>query len=572
MAFVLTALFSIVFIGQGLNQSDKKIHVSATQVILAMVATACSFLARGAMYSTSISGDELAYLSNSIFHSTKIGALFFEKSAPFTETSLSGSLSLQQLSFLGLLVIITGWLLMFKLIRNNAKVRVAIAFFIFISLRLLNDYFFGFSFQHLSGYVIPTAPISAVSSDDLVYRLSNTFLFFLVVSVGLGRLSSFNQAVRLFGTYLFLLLFDFFGNFVPSLETTMYFVCFGTVVLYRLIQKNQYDFDSTLWIAAISVHFRPTNIIWVILCLGISFKTNKMQIREILKYLPQIGLVAPFIVDSILRAILVARGGIYAETNNHYFTSGNDYQIMATSLQESFSLLELLIFSALFTIFTFYSRFRFPVLLYVILVLVSYIPMIPKSAVGHFKYNYELILPVIFVMILLLTQREVESRAKSNFILALIIPISIYSNLNNPNEDYVFKILPSHNIQSPGYINEPLAHKMSMQSQRAITGVNYCFNATPIYGDGYYLLRGETSFQREQRREFEESLLSSPDPVEFLEKNQEINCVVVDSSLTKRKYNNYLTSWHKIYMSSDADYDSIFEIWLKPRKGEISDS
>ena len=566
IAFVLTTFLSILLISHGLKQNDKKIQVSAAQIILAMVATASSLLARGAMYSTAVSGDELAYLSNSSFHSIKIGTLLAETSPPFTETSLSGSLSLQQLSFLGLIVIITGWLLMFTLIKNSGKIRVAVVILTFISLRLINDYFFHFSFQHLSGYAISIAPISAISSNDLVYRIANTFVFFLVVSVGLGRLSRFNQAGRLLGAFLFLLLFDFFGNFVPSLETTMFFVCFGTVVLYRLIEKNQYNFDSTLWIAAISVHFRPTNIIWVLLCLGISLKTHRMQLRIILRYLPQIGLVALFVVDSIFRAIVVARGGIYAKTDNQYFTSGNDYQTMARSLQQSFSLLELLIFAALFTTLMFSNKFLLPVLLYVILVLLLYIPMIPESTVGHLKYNYELVLPIYFVMILLLSQREDQSRGKSSFIIGLILPISIYSNLNNPNEDYVFKTQSSQNIQSPGYITEPLAHKMSLQSQRAITGEKYCFNATPIYGDGYYLLRGETNFQREQRSEFEGLLVSLSDPVEFLERNREINCVIVDSALTKRKYDNYLTGWHKIYKASDTDFDSVFEIWIKPRK------
>ena len=105
IAFVLTTFLSILLISHGLKQNDKKIQVSAAQIILAMVATASSLLARGAMYSTAVSGDELAYLSNSSFHSIKIGTLLAETSPPFTETSLSGSLSLQQLSFLGLIVI-----------------------------------------------------------------------------------------------------------------------------------------------------------------------------------------------------------------------------------------------------------------------------------------------------------------------------------------------------------------------------------------------------------------------------------------------------------------------------------
>jgi hypothetical protein len=572
VAFVLTAFFSIAIMSNGLKQNDKRIQVTGNQLILAMVATAISFFSRGAIYSTLLSGDELAYLTNSSFHSIKVGALISDKISPLTQTSISGTFSLQQLSLLGFLVIICCSILMLKLIKSNGETRAAIALTFFVLLRLINDYFFHFSFQHLSGYAISIAPISAVSSSDLVYRIVNTFLFFLVVIVGLGKLVRINQAERLLGAILFLLLFDFFGNFIPILETTMYFVCFGTVVLYRLIQKNQYSFESTLWIAAISVHFRPTNIIWVMLCLGISLITARKKLREILKYLPQIALVAPFIVDSIFRAMVIARGGIYAEADNQYFNTGNAYQITGRSLLQSFSLLEIVIFAGLFIALTISNKFRLPVLLYITLVLFLYIPMIPKSTVGQLKYNYELVLPILLAMVLVLSQTVSKGMAVSSFTVALIVPISIYSNVYNPNEEYVFKTFSSKIIQSPGYIAEPSIHKMSIQTQRAITGENYCFNPSPIYGDGYYLLRSETNFQRQQRRKLESSLVYPSNQAEFLEKNPIINCLIIDSALTKRKYDIYSAGWHRVYNAIDMDFHSVFEIWIKATKGGTRDS
>ena len=124
-AFVLTAFVSFAIISNGLKQNDKRIQVTANQFILAMVATTISFLSRGAIYSTSLNGDELAYLANSSFHSIKVGALISDKISPLTQTSVSGMFSLQQLSLLGFLVIICCLTLMLRLIKSNRGTRVA---------------------------------------------------------------------------------------------------------------------------------------------------------------------------------------------------------------------------------------------------------------------------------------------------------------------------------------------------------------------------------------------------------------------------------------------------------------
>ena len=570
--FVVTIIVSLLVINRGLRESNKKIQISISQLILVTIVTASAFVARKAMYSTSISGDELAYLSNSSYHIIKITSLINGLGLSNTENSLFGSLPLQQLAFLGLIVLFSGWLLIYRVLKIRAKFRIAALLLIFISLRLSNDYFFHFSFQYMSGYTIPFVPISAISSDDLVYRIINTFVFFLVVTVGLGSLSRLNQAARLLGASLALLLFDFFGNFIPILETTMFFVCFGTVVLYRLIYLDHFSVESTLWIAVISVHFRPTNIIWVTLCVSILLINHRKQVRKMIEYLPQIGLVAPFVVDSIFRSAVIARGNVYSEDDNQYFGAGNEYVLMARSILQSFSKLEILFFVVLFVVLIFRKNFRVPIFLYILLVLVIYIPMIPKSTVGQFKYNYELVIPLFFVMALLISRHFALSNLRSVLLVVSILTISFISNVNNPNEDFVFRMLNLKNVQSPGFIAAPSVQKMSLQSQQEITGEEYCFNPSPLYGDAYYLLRNETNFQREQRRKFESSLVYPPDSGDFLRINQQINCLVIDSEPTKQKYHKYTTGWHKIYTASDPNFNSVFEVWLKPRKGETGGS
>jgi len=224
----------------------------------------------------------------------------------------------------------------------------------------------------------------------------------------------------------------------------------------------------------------------------------------------------------------------------------------------------------LFISLIFREKTWLPVLLYVVWVLVLYIPLIPKSTLGQSKYNYELVIPIFLFLVLILFQNISLNSWLSNALVLTIIAVSFLASINNAHEKYDFKLENFKIIQSRGYIAAPLAHKISMQTQKAISNEEYCFNPSPIYGDAYYLLRDETSFERERRREIEESLVFPPDPTDFIWENGQINCFIVDSTLIKQKYAKSLSRWHRIYTSSDPNFDSVFEVWLKPKGGEVS--
>jgi hypothetical protein len=569
-AFVLTVIASLLIIEWNQSRKIEFIEISLIQLILALSLTASALLIRESLYLTYMSGDELAYLSNSIHHTLKLASMLGNLGQGNASGDFIEMLTLQKMSGLGLIILAfcSTWIYIF--IKISKKYKFATLLITFIALRLINDYFFHFSFQYLNGYAIPLAPITGISSNDLPYRLTSTFVFFLVIIVGIGRINKLKAFVVVFTAFFFALLFDFFGNFILVLETTMYFACFGTVVLYRLIRKEQFSMTSTLWIATISVHFRPTNIIWVALCFTLLAATHRKDLKKMLEFLPQIALVAPFLIDSVFRTLLIVRGGVYSEADNQYFYPANEYQLMAMSFLQSFSIEEIVILVGLLIALLLREKTVLPVLLYALWVLALYIPLIPKSTLGQSKYIYELFIPVFLSLILILFQNISLSNWKSNILASAIVATSFFASFNNPNEEYVFKVEKSKIIQSPGYIIAPLAHKISMQSQNAISNEEYCVNPSPIYGDAYYLLRNETSFERERRREIEQFPIFPLDPADLVRKEGQPHCLIVDSMLIKHRYANLLAGWHRIYVSSDAKFDSVFEIWLKPKGGEGS--
>jgi hypothetical protein len=98
IAFVLSAIISLLIIERGQKSNNKVIELSIIQVLLALSATVSALLIRESIYSTYISGDELAYLSNSSFHTQKLASMLGNIGSENTSSGFIGMLTLQKMS------------------------------------------------------------------------------------------------------------------------------------------------------------------------------------------------------------------------------------------------------------------------------------------------------------------------------------------------------------------------------------------------------------------------------------------------------------------------------------------
>ena len=561
-----TAIYNLLlivctyFLVSETRKSLIKIRIDWQDVLITSLLTTIAVLSNLPLYYTYLNGDELAYLSNSWLHSAKI----------IEDFAVIGSESTSESRMLDLIKIpILLSLLALGVISLAAK-KILKGFqpFIFacgvIILQQLNENYFNFSFQYLSGYVIAPIISSVFSSTDFAIRIGNTAFFYFFVVIGLRRKKSKIISMIWIVPLSAMFLIPAFSNFLPVVDTVIYFVSFGFVILYRLLVGSSYVIQSTLWISCISIFFRPANIVWLILVLAYLYHRERKLLKDKFLYIPTL-LVIPFFADVAMQKTITFINGFRTresvETNHSYIESYYRYfrGIYLAYDKLTFALLGILV---LFLIF--HSATRFLASIYLMLILFVYIPLIPPGISGHSKYAFETTLPLVFIAFSRLFQifLNQSGQTRKRVIIPVVVLSISYVGTVQKDELSADKIIASRG-QLENFYGYPLESRLDLATLEKLAPGFVCINAGSIYGDSYFYLLGESLLQFSDRKIREQSLRNNPSAGTTFDEN---DCLVVDSMPNKSNFTQMLSkkSWRRVYFKLGSNFGTSSEVWVKP--------
>jgi hypothetical protein len=544
----------------------KKTHHSAInirinlQIIMFVVsATLFAVLSNFQIYQTYLNGDELAYVSNSWFHSGKVIADFSEtESGKFLDSQM---LDLLKIPILLMFAVLSIFVITIKKTSRIAQASLTVS--AVVILQQLNNHYFNFNFQYLSGYTFAPLITSTLFPNDFAIRVGNTAFFYLLISVGLLRRKSTKQDLAWIVPVLVMLSIPAFSNFLPVIDTVSYFVSFGFIILFRILNVGKYDIRVTFWIACISIFFRPANIVWLILVLLYIYFNEKRYLRDIEFYVP-ILLVVPFIADIAIQKLTILYygyasgksepgGSLHLDSYKNYFIS-----IYQAYDQVTFTLL---LISILLLFYIKSTRFVF--FIYVLLLLVAYVPLIPNGISGHYKYAFETTLPLIITSLSILIKLILKQKLKFQPYFGLVILICVFIfGFTAQNRPVFADNIISSKGQLQNFYGYPLENRLDLVTLTRLAPDLECTNTGSIYGDSYYYLRGERVSQLLDRRVRE---MASFDVSETKNRLNDSECLVIDSMQGKSDFISMLSGkeWRRIHFKMGDNFGTSSEVWVR---------
>ena len=556
--FNLVLIVCLYFLVSHAQTSDPIIRVKLSTIGISISATIIAIISSFPIYKTFLTGDELAYTSNSWLHATKIIELF---QTFIVEPKGDWLDNYSIIEYLRIPILVSVFLIAIysRIYRETSRRNQIISIFvIFIMFRNLNDYFFHFSFQYLSGYTFPVLFASILHPTDFAIRISNALFFFLILSLGLQNSKREIHKYIWIAPIILMLFLDSFSHFLPFIDTVTFYLAFGCVVLFRLANFDLYNFQATLWISCFAIFFRPANAVWLILTLFVAYSRKYPRLKSI-ETLKPLLLVAPFAVDALLQKFtkfFLGQGSDSAKG------SENSYIVFFKSIytaNDKFTFLVLIVISLGLVL----SRnLRAILIVYFVLILVVYIPFIPEGAVGLNKYPIESTLPIVFLGLCKSFQQLRLSSRSSRTIGYLVISI----NLMLGHFIFPSKVSADKEIDKTGqistFIGYPLENRLTLAELNMIAPGYGCMNPGTLYGDSYFFLRGE-SFSNFELRHGNQLKSSSIYENDFNLLTKKYNCLVIDQFQNKAQLTSFLVNndWKRIYFKKGKRFETSSEVW-----------
>jgi hypothetical protein len=535
-----------------------KIKIDLRIIIFAVSATLIAVLSNFQIYQTYLNGDELAYVSNSWFHSAKVIADFSK-----TESGIlldSQMLDLLKIPIVLMLAVLTIFIILTK--KTSNRVQASLTVISVVILQQLNNHYFNFNFQYLSGYTFAPLITSTLFPNDFAMRVGNTAFFYLLISMGLFRRKSRKQDLAWMISILVMLSIPAFSNFIPVVDTVSYFVSFGFIILFRTLNAGNYDIRVTLWIACISIFFRPANIVWLILVLLCIHFKEKKYLKDIDSYVP-ILLVVPFIADIAMQKLTLLYYGIASGNSQSGGSLDLDsYKNYFISIYKAYDQVTFTLLLISLILFLCFKVTRYILFVYVALLLFTYVPLIPNGISGHYKYAFETTLPLIVTSLSILIKSILKHwfRIQSYFGIAILICVISFGWIQQNRQIFADETISSKG-QLQNFYGYPLENRLNLRDLSRFVTSRECRNTGSIYGDSYFYLRGEKISETLARKEKSSGYEFSEDN---LNPTRDDNCLIVDSMINKSEYTSRLseTGWLRVYLITGEKFGSTSEIWI----------
>ncbi len=502
-------------------------------------------------FNTYLTGDELAYAGNSWNHVLAISDRLYDSEILINNLNIETKSLIQIFNIFILLAIVISARRAHQAVNGGRWLLVLILVGL---LKLLNNQVFHFSFQYLGGYTIPINLASVLSPTDIVIRIVNFSFFVLIILIGTYKDNKINQA--LVASLILFLSTTTLGNSLQAIDTTIFYIAFGTTILFRLLRHNDYALEQTIQIAAIGVFFRPANLIWVFLCFMIQARINKKSLFSKSNSVSFMALI-PFLVEVFFRVVKNFRNAdIVPDVSSIYYPEAGRVFAFLLSITDSTDTLFLL--AALFSIVALLMSRRALILffVYTILIFTLYIYMVPNGIIGQYKYPIEVLSPLAIVLMSIVLQKVFDKFGEKNrlwgfSVISVMIVLFLFLNVNSGAKS--FSSYDSKYSQRETYISYPLEVRMSMSEAQKLSNEKVCVNPGATYGKPYYVLRGET-FRNLKDFHQARQKFSDPEQFQYLFRSKDVGCVLIDLITDRRSVEKLLAnSGYKLRISLQGE-------------------
>lgn len=562
--FLIALIVSTYFIFRKNTKTLQNLSVQIRTVPVWIMITLAFVFINWNVFNTFLTGDELAYTGNSWNHVLVISDRLYNSGIIIDKLNIEAKSLIQVLNIMILLALIFTAKKVYQVTQGGMWL---IALAVLGLLKLLNYHVFHFSFQYLGGYTIPINLASVFSPTDLVIRIVNFSFFIFIILIGIHKKDKTNHA--LIASLCLLLCTATLGNSLQAIDTTIFYIAFGTVVLFRLLKPNDYELEQTIQIAAIGVFFRPANLIWVILCLVVQAKINKKGIFSKNNTVSFMALI-PFLVEIFFRVIKSFRNSdIVSDISSIYYPEAGRIFAFIMSINDATdtSFLLVVLISIIALVLSRTTLYLF--LVYMMLIFTLYIYMIPNGIVGHNKYPIEVLSPLAIVLFSVLLQKLSDKLGENKFwyfsAISVISIFLLYLSFNFTTKN--FFTYDSKYSQRETFISYPLEVRMSLSEIQKISNSSNCVNPGVTYGKPYYVLRGESFKNLKKFHEFRQSF-SDPEQFEFLFGSKDFGCVLIDLISDRERVERLLLdSGYRLKTSLRGDkFQTRFDLYIKERE------
>jgi hypothetical protein len=525
LTYLLSLAISCYFLFRNSLPTPTAIRIRYRTISLGISIISVFVMINWRNFNTYLTGDELAYTGNSWNHVLATGNQIYELAPFLLDSRIEARFVVQAMNIIVLLVLLLVYKKFLQILRENIWLLALATISI---LKLINFTLFHFSFQYLSGYTIPINLASVFSPTDLAIRIVYFSFFILILIFGTSRKGKTDKALIV--ALIIALSTSTLSNSLQSIDTTIFYIAFGTVALFRLLNYHQYDIQQTIQIAAIGVFFRPANLIWVILSVVVQLQISRRALFS-QKNLMSLVALTPFLSEVFFRTIKALRNPELgaAPSSVYYPEAGRVFAFLRSILDATdLTFLLLALFSGVALLLS--RHLLLLSVVYFILIFTVYIQMIPHGIVGQNKYPIEVFSPFVIVSLFSLLQKMFikfeGQKLLSLSIICFVCMFFLVLNINSKDKD--FSRYDTIYSQRATYISYPLEVRLNLAEVFTLSGQKNCINPGTIYGKPYYVLRGESFVNLMELQEIRERV-SDKEIFKNLIKSGELSCVMIDS-------------------------------------------
>lgn len=506
-----------------------------------------------------LTGDELAYSGNAISQSKKMGEQFLRLlGINNADIQVNSIISVGTIFFLLLILFLL--FIFFKLVRSG-KFIFAIVFFLLV--RNSFAYFFKYSSIYLSGFLAPLTIGGIFPVSDLSMRIFQaTFVviltLFLLIQLKVFQELNFYQKL---GLLLVLISTPYFSKNIFVIEPVIFYIVIGSIILLASISEERINYNVLFLTAIASFAFRPTAIVLLFFVI-IKYFFDKDLHKTRIDFRP-LFLFFPFLIELGTQSAYGQVLGTRFNNAPELTKSTNSFSAFIGTYVTSSTWLDLFMLLSSLLIFIISKRMRV-LFLYLGLLVVLYIPLIPKGARGNNKYFIEALAPIIISGSLFLTLSLY--RYKTPIFKLLVLGFLVLFSLNS----FFSRVDISRNVSEFGQVRSLVgvpANYGNLRSHLLKSENNQkCFEVAVTYGNFNYVLSGSTVKQTSELDSSLNYFQSSINTQDFQSiVNSKASCLIVGNIHHRRELISLLTdeNWTVDWSYHYSPTNSLVEIWVR---------
>jgi hypothetical protein len=512
-----------------------------------------------------LSGDELFHSASAVAISKSVIPGIAESLPAFFLSSDARLL----LSLIQLSVVIALFVLYKALERFKSGLFAVLVFLLLFASNLL---FIGYGYKYPSGYIIPQFLGSPLFISDSFFRILQVLALSLVlvfVTRSVRKKHGLTAQVLLISIFLSL---PVVSLGVVVIDQAVYFGILAGAALFLQVRISNNSLSAPhIWKASIFLSFlimARSSALVLLITLVFIFLSSKIQKEYLVNAYPLIAIV-PILIGSGLDLI---RGVIAPATTNDgiaFAQSTNPTIALFQSLFSEFDYISLVSLFVCFLSLLLIRSTRKITFLYLTLVFTIFAFQIPVAVLGHNKYAFEGMIPIILFALLIFTASEFFALVRKRTLILFGILVFMSLTLASSLTDFrtLDQDLDEWN-QVPGLIHYPLERTDLSKFLIDNNLQKVCVNAGVTYGHFSEISEG---ISLKSLEELENRSLASPQTLDWgrgISSNLNLDayrCLIIDNYLAKSKLRSLLElqGFVNVYQATGSIFTTRTEVWVK---------